>query len=454
MTLNTDLFTTKEQIQSWLKEMDIASPYTIDDNLVVHVNGNVYLNRKKLTQFPVQFGVIKGYFDCQENQLTSLKGSPYEVHGTFNCSYNKLSNLAYAPSLVQGNFDCIKNKLISLEGAPERVEGNFDCSHNDLNNLKFLSPIIRDSLKATHNNLTELNGIENCKIRRIIDVSYNKITSLKGLEHVLQHAFNATHNELTDLVGAPSIAHDNFNCSYNKITSLKGAPKTTWGKFDVSHNHLINLEHIPLVIEGEFNASHNLIEHIENVKHCKLIESLDLSYNKISSLSGCIDSLRRTFNVSHNQLTSLVGGPKAIGDDYYCSHNQLSSLNGIAKKLSNLLASCNQINDIQALEGLNLYALDLSSNQLDSLKGIALMEKLNGLHIEQNLFIPITEYIHLSQVECMVFNDPLNNFENCAFYNQKEIQTYMEKINIYIEQEQLDNAIHLNYQNKKNKIKV
>ena len=53
--------------------------------------------------------IVTGYFDCSNNNLTSLEGAPKEVGG---------------------DFDCSDNKLISLEGAPKEVGGGFDCYDN------------------------------------------------------------------------------------------------------------------------------------------------------------------------------------------------------------------------------------------------------------------------------------------------------------------------------------
>lgn len=54
---------TKKEIQAWLDEMEIKN-YTINDDLIVDVNGDVTLSFKKLKTIPVQFGVLKGNFNC------------------------------------------------------------------------------------------------------------------------------------------------------------------------------------------------------------------------------------------------------------------------------------------------------------------------------------------------------------------------------------------------------
>jgi len=97
-------------IKDWLDEMGVKH-YTINDDYSIDVDGGVSLDSKNLSKFPdyIQFNMVSGYFNCDCNQLVSLRGCPRYVGGSFNCFYNS---------------------LISLEGCPKRVGGYFDCSDN------------------------------------------------------------------------------------------------------------------------------------------------------------------------------------------------------------------------------------------------------------------------------------------------------------------------------------
>ena len=79
---------------------------------------------------------VIGYFDCDNNDLTSLKGAPKHVGGGFDCGFNNLTSLKGAPKYVDGYFDCCDNNLTSLEGAPKYVGGNFWCRDQKLG-IKF-----------------------------------------------------------------------------------------------------------------------------------------------------------------------------------------------------------------------------------------------------------------------------------------------------------------------------
>ena len=68
--------------------------------------------------FTIDFGEVKGNFDCSDLGLTSLKGAPLLVYGDFDCSKNKLTSLKDAPMEVGGNFYSSNNLLTSSKGRP------------------------------------------------------------------------------------------------------------------------------------------------------------------------------------------------------------------------------------------------------------------------------------------------------------------------------------------------
>ena len=58
--------------------------YTINPDGSIDVNGSVDLSQYKLIELPLRFNKITGYFDCSNNNLTSLKGCPRWVGGNFS----------------------------------------------------------------------------------------------------------------------------------------------------------------------------------------------------------------------------------------------------------------------------------------------------------------------------------------------------------------------------------
>jgi hypothetical protein len=106
--------------------------YTINPDGSIDVNGNVSLSWCELTELPLTFNKVTGYFNCIYNDLTSLKGSPKWVGRYFHCSNNNLTSLKGCPRWVGGYFICDDNRLTSLEFGPDYVSDGFYCEGNYL----------------------------------------------------------------------------------------------------------------------------------------------------------------------------------------------------------------------------------------------------------------------------------------------------------------------------------
>ena len=104
--------------------------YTINEDGSIDVDGNVNLMGKGLTELPLTFNRVNGYFHCSHNYLTTLEGSPKHVNGYFNCSSNELTSLEHGPEYVDRDFNCRNNRLTSLEYSPLEVGKEFNCSDN------------------------------------------------------------------------------------------------------------------------------------------------------------------------------------------------------------------------------------------------------------------------------------------------------------------------------------
>lgn len=113
--------------------------YTINSNGSVDVNGDVDLSNLDLKEIPIRFDRVTGYFDLFNNNLGSLRNSPYYVGDSFYCSNNKLTSLKGSPQEVVGSFICSVNNLKSIEGMPLEIGGDFNISGNK--NLKELDSI-------------------------------------------------------------------------------------------------------------------------------------------------------------------------------------------------------------------------------------------------------------------------------------------------------------------------
>ena len=125
---------------------------------LVNVDGNVSLYDKGLTELPLKFGRVTGYFDCGWNNLNSLVGCPSSVGGDFSCngalnpfaiikkwvlpsrSSNKITSLEGCPKYVGGHFFCRENNIKEFTGI-KYIEGELLCSGNPIFNIwKIISP--------------------------------------------------------------------------------------------------------------------------------------------------------------------------------------------------------------------------------------------------------------------------------------------------------------------------
>ena len=135
--------------------------YTINDDMSISVEGDVNLSGRKLTQIPIKFKEVGGYFSCSGNQLTSLEGCPETVGGGFNCYGNQLTSLKYCPGTVGGDFSCSNNHLTSLKYCPETVGGDFYCGHNQITNFDGLPEFFESPIYLSGNPVDEIYNLFN-----------------------------------------------------------------------------------------------------------------------------------------------------------------------------------------------------------------------------------------------------------------------------------------------------
>lgn len=132
----------RREIKQWLDRRGVTG-YTINKDLTVDVDVDVWLHCEKLTSIPVQFRKVSGSFYCDNNKLTSLKGCPREVCGNFHCHSNKLTSLKGCPEVVGGSFWCDDNNLTSLEGCPKSVGDKFYCDETLYNDPRYLRHLLK-----------------------------------------------------------------------------------------------------------------------------------------------------------------------------------------------------------------------------------------------------------------------------------------------------------------------
>jgi hypothetical protein len=131
------IFESNTEIDKICRKYNIKN-YTINSDNSVDVDGDVYLWDKKLESIPLNFNIVNGYFTCDNNNLTSLKGCPIRVGDYFYCYSNKLTSLQHSPQYMEnGDFSCSRNKIESLQYCTELIRGYFYCGYNKLTSLEY-----------------------------------------------------------------------------------------------------------------------------------------------------------------------------------------------------------------------------------------------------------------------------------------------------------------------------
>lgn len=135
---------TYDAIKSWLEIKGIEN-YTILPNLTVDVHQSVNLHGQCKHFIPIQFGTVEGDFDCSNNELLSLEGSPFNVLGKFFCGYNLLRNFEYLPIHIRSHLYCSGNpKLVKFPHHEVKVHSIYfdDTSPFLVKEAKKLRPLL------------------------------------------------------------------------------------------------------------------------------------------------------------------------------------------------------------------------------------------------------------------------------------------------------------------------
>ncbi len=144
-------------IRKWLRELDIKD-FKLTKRHSINVYNSVMISHKNINNFPeyIKFNHIMGGFHCDNNNLFSLKGSPYSVTGSFMVSHNNLYCLKNGPVIVKESYGASFNRLESLEGIAEVIGRSLYINNNKLKNLEYIPKIIRGDLNIRENPIETL----------------------------------------------------------------------------------------------------------------------------------------------------------------------------------------------------------------------------------------------------------------------------------------------------------
>lgn len=126
------------------------------ETLLVDVKGDVRIEvtTENMTELPVQFGTVDGFFNASYLGLETLKGIPRTIKGACLIHHNNLTSLDYIPESIGGIFRIDYNDI-------SFVDNNVNCKilHCDYNrNLTYINPniIIGDCTATPLKNLLNI----------------------------------------------------------------------------------------------------------------------------------------------------------------------------------------------------------------------------------------------------------------------------------------------------------
>ncbi|XP_069760149.1 leucine-rich repeat and IQ domain-containing protein 1 isoform X6 [Narcine bancroftii] len=211
-----------------------------------------------------------------------------------------------------------------------------------------------------------LDGVNNCKGLKYIDVQENNIKNIHSLEIEDLYVLLLSHNKISSMHGLGKCSNlCILELSHNNITRIGGLESLKkLQRLVIDHNQLIStkdLRETPTLIY--LDCSFNHLSSIEGIDNCGLLQTLKLQNNNLSELPRFGNHvLLRDVCLDNNSISSL----KELAD-YWLPMLQSLSLS------QNSLTRLTAMSEFQMLERFNI-----SDNRLSDLKSLLL--SLKGCH--------------------------------------------------------------------------
>ncbi|EMR11147.1 hypothetical protein PNEG_00743 [Pneumocystis murina B123] len=255
------------------------------------------------------------------------------------------------------------------ESLKKKVDKNIPETSTYPKNINFNQESVEDS----SNEIIADDNLIGVNLDSEVAENHSSKSFMKGIKPVLQPSIDEKslinensvdiYKDLSDskfLGDHPDLSSTTLNCSFsmaiqNLVVVLTDIEpyEPFWEKFQ--HLNLSNKNIESLIGLSDF---------------CPKLNNLDVSYNKLTFLTGCPKTIRN-MNLQNNNLSSLTGFSHLINIQYLnLSNNQIQSLKGL-----NVLV--------------HLRQLDVSNNKISSLDGIEKLDGLLDLSLSHNLLCDI-----------------------------------------------------------------
>lgn len=173
---------------------------TINQDNEIEYKGDVDLSNRGLTKIPFDFKKVDGSFYCNNNQLISLKGSPYIVSGNFYCYNNLILSDGEINFNVSGNFYYFNNLVLYSKYNKLNKHFEFNNSWSIIDSKgNWINYTGEEHLKMAILRIDELDYVEVLKIRNTIE-QLNINTELKDycLEKLNEYLKKNNNNNFKD----------------------------------------------------------------------------------------------------------------------------------------------------------------------------------------------------------------------------------------------------------------
>ena len=124
---------TEKEINYVCKKYDIKN-YTINSDMSIDVDSNVYLYLANLHELPLNFNRVNGIFDCGFNYLKSLKGAPNYLSSIFSCNSNELESFQYCPESDTNAYFFQNNNIRTFDYFPN-IKAGISLRYNPVDEL-------------------------------------------------------------------------------------------------------------------------------------------------------------------------------------------------------------------------------------------------------------------------------------------------------------------------------
>ena len=297
----------------------------------------------KLTSQTVTITGDVTYFDCFENQITSLDISKNTALTTLDCQRNQLTALDVSKNTALTTLVCAENQLTALDVSKNTELVSLKCHSNKLTALNLSkNNTALTELSCSHNQLTALDVSQNTALTGL-GCSDNKLKALDVSKNTALTGLYCYNNQLTELDVSYNTALETLVCHDNQLTALDLSKNTELTFLNCSANPFTKLD-----------ISNNTALNTLYCKNNKLT-ALDVSKNTVLTELHCPDNQLAALDLSKNTALTRLD----------CSDNKLTVLNPSKNTaLTNLDCANNQLTELDLSKNTALFRLDCSNNKL------------------------------------------------------------------------------------------